>query len=271
MEFLNDILSSYEQHKENIIRYGIFLAILVFGILFLSSLFRFLFGKKAQLNRAISSAMEILCLYIINIVIYSLGFHLDIFLSPLPFVSLQGDYICLYPIFSAPFMDICGQILKILIIALLVNMVNDLFPQGEHPISWYFFRLLTVAIAVGINYAADWVLQMYLPQGLTQYAPTVLVVSLVALVLLGSLKLLTGIALAFLDPSIAALYTFFFSNYLGRQLARALVSTALLTAIVAILNYMGMASFLIDASSLTGYLPVLSIMLALWYLVGHVL
>jgi hypothetical protein len=110
-----------------------------------------------------------------------------------------------------------------------------------------------------------------LPQGLTQYAPTVLVVTLVALVLLGSLKLLTGIALAFLDPIIAALYTFFFSNYLGRQLARALVSTALLTAIVAILNYMGMASFLIDASSLTGYLPTLSIMLALWYLVGHVL
>lgn len=271
MNILNQILAIYEQHKNDVIQYGIFLAVLVFGILFLSSLFRFLFGKKAQLNRAISSSMEILCLYIINIVIYSLGFHLDIFLAPLPFVSLQGDYIYLYPIFTATFTNTCGLILKILIISLLVNMINDLIPQGEHPLSWYFFRLFTVAIAVGINYAADWVLQMYLPQGLTQYAPTILVVSLVALILLGSLKLLTGIALAFLDPIVAALYTFFFSNYLGRQLARALVSTALLTAIVVILNYMGMTQFLIDISSLTGYLPMLSILLALWYLVGHIL
>ena len=271
MEAITQLQTQFEQHKAQIIHYAVFLGILLFGVLFLSSLFRFLFGKKAQINRAVSSAMEILCLYIINIVIYSLGVRLEIFLAPLPFVQIQGDFIHIYPIFQAEFTDLCSKLLKILIIALLVNVVNDWIPKGKHWFSWYFFRLLTVAIAVGINYAADCLLGLYLPQGLTEYAPTVLMVSLVALVLLGSLKLLTGLALAFLDPIIAALYTFFFSNYLGRQLARALLTTALLTAIVAALNYLGLTSFFIAASALPAYIPVLAILLLLWYIVGHLL
>lgn len=271
MEVITELQAKLEQHREQLIHYAIFLGILLFGLLFLSSIFRFLFGKKAQINRAVSSAMEILCLYIINIVIYSLGVRLDIFLAPLPFVQIRGDFIHIYPIFQAEFTDLCSKLLKILIIALLVNMVNDLIPKGKHLISWYFFRLLTVAIAVGINYVADWFLIQYLPQGLTQYAPTVLMVTLVALVLLGSLKLLTGIAISFLDPLVGALYTFFFSNYLGRQLARALLTTALLTAIVAILNYLELTFFYIAASALGAYLPVLAILLLLWYIVGHVL
>ena len=271
MEAITQLQTQFEQHKAQIIHYAVFLGILLFGVLFLSSLFRFLFGKKAQINRAVSSAMEILCLYIINIVIYSLGVRLEIFLAPLPFVQIQGDFIHIYPIFQAEFTDLCSKLLKILIIALLVNVVNDWIPKGKHWFSWYFFRLLTVAIAVGINYAADWLLSLYLPQGLTEYAPTVLMVSLVALVLLGSLKLLTGLALAFLDPIIAALYTFFFSNYLGRQLARALLTTILLTAIVAVLNYLGLTSFFIAAAALPAYIPVLAILLLLWYIVGHLL
>jgi hypothetical protein len=66
-------------------------------------------------------------------------------------------------------------------------------------------------------------------------------------------------------------YHLFFSNYLGRQLARALLTTALLTAIVAVLNYLGLTSFFIAAAALPAYIPVLAILLLLWYIVGHLL
>ncbi len=271
MEKITELLAEIGQYRDEIIQYLKFAGILIFGFLFLSSLIRFLFGKKAQLNRAVSTAMEILCLYIINIIVYTVGFRYEIFLSPLPFVSISGDYITLFPILTADFTVICSQVLKILIIAFLVNIVNDFIPKGNHLLTWYFFRLLTVVLAVGINYLADLLLGMFLPQGLTEIAPAVLMVTLVVLVLLGSLKLLTGVALAFFDPLLGALYTFFFSNYIGRELARAMVTTALLTALVVVLNTLGITAAYIAAAALTGYIPLLAILLALWYIIGHIL
>ena len=102
-------------------------------------------------------------------------------------------------------------------------------------------------------------------------AALVLLCALVALILLGSLKVFVGAAMAFLDPIIATLYTFFFSNLIGRALAQALVSTALLTALVVALNYLEIYAVHIAATALTGYIPLLLIVLVLWYLVGKIL
>ena len=60
------LLQQAQQLSGSFAQYGKFLGILVFGILLLSSLGRFLFGKKAQINLAVTSAMEILCVYVIT-------------------------------------------------------------------------------------------------------------------------------------------------------------------------------------------------------------
>ncbi len=266
-----ELFAELEAQKETIISYAKFLGITVFGFLLLSSLFRFLFGKKAQLNHAVSSAVEILCLYIINIVIYSLGIHFELFLSPLPFISIEGDYVNVLPVMSADFHLVCEQILKVVIIAFLVNILEDIMPKGKKLLSWYFFRMLTVVLAVGANYMADMLISAFLPETVFAMAETVLLCLLVALILLGSLKLLTGIALAFLDPIVGALYTFFFSNFIGRQLAKALVTTALITALMALLEALGLTTIFIAASALTAYIPLLAILLVLWYVIGHIL
>lgn len=266
-----EYIAALEAQKETIISYAKFIGILIFGFLLISSLFRFIFGKKAQLNHAVSSAVEILCLYVINIVIYSLGMHWDLFLSPLPFISIEGEYLHILSIVDSDFHLVCEQILKIVIIAFLVNILDDLMPKGKKLFSWFFFRLVTVVLAVGVNYLADLLICTFVPETVFAMAETVLLCLLVALILLGSLKLLTGIALAILDPIIGALYTFFFSNFIGRQLAKALVSTALITALVALLGYLDLTTIFIAASGLTAYIPLLVIMLALWYVIGHIL
>lgn len=271
MEQIQEFLSALETQKETVISYAKFAGIAVFGLLLISSLFRFIFGKKAQLNHAVSSSVEIICLYIINIVIYGLGLHWQVFLSPLPFMSIEGDLVRFMPILSTDFHLVCEQVLKVVIIAFLVNILEDVMPRGKHLLSWYFFRLLTVVLAVGANYLADLLIGAFVPPTVFAMAETVLLCLLVALILLGSLKLLAGIALSFLDPIIGALYTFFFSNFIGRQLAKALVSTALITALVALLDHMGLTTVLIAASALTAYIPLLLIMLALWYVIGHLL
>ncbi len=270
MNFIQETLDTIQQNMDAVVDYLIFLAVLVFGFLLLSSLFRFVF-KKSQLNRAVSSAVEILGLYVINIVIYALGLRWELFLSPLPFISIEGDLLTVFPILSADFTLICGQILRILMIAFVVNILNDVIPQGKHVLSWYFFRLLTVVLAVGANYLVDWLFVAILPAGILEIAPTILLVVLVALILLGSLKLIAGAALAFMNPIIGALYTFFFSNFIGKELARAIVTTALLTALVAALNILEIVVIPIAAAALTAYIPLLAVVLVLWYIIGHIL
>lgn len=267
----SDLLGHVDALKINLLQYSKFLCILIFGILLITSLTRFLFGKKNQINLAVTSAMEILCVYVINVVIYALGLHLQQFITPLPFVTMVEDYLILYPILSAEFVDICHHVLKLLIIAFLVNLINEIIPEGKHLITWFLLRLITVAIAVAAIYFAELGLNTFVPQGIYDIAPTVLLCCLVALVLLGSLKVLVGAVMAFLDPVIAALYTFFFSNVIGRALAKAMVSTALLTGLVAALDYLNITVVLIAASALSAYLPLLLIVVALWYIVGRIL
>ena len=271
MDQILELLNVIQTQTETVVAYAKFIGVLVFGFLLLSSLFRFIFGKKAQLNHAVSSAVEILCLYVINIVIYSLGLHWNLFLSPLPFMSIEGDYLHIMQVLSTDFSLVCEQVLKVVIIAFLVNILEGIMPKGKKLLSWYFFRIVTVVLAVGANYAADLLISAFLPDAVFAMAETVLLWLLVALVLLGSLKLLTGIALAFLDPIIGALYTFFFSNIIGRNLAKALVTTALVTALVVLLEQFGLTTIFIAASGLAAYIPLLVIMLVLWYIIGHIL
>ncbi len=270
MDQIQDVVSGVQESALDILQYVKFVGILVIGSLLLSSLFKFIF-KKSQLNKAVSSAVEILCLYVINIVIYALGIHWKLFLSPLPFISLSSELLTVFPILNAEFTDICAQVLRILIIAFLVNIVNDFIPEGKNVFTWYFFRLIAVVLAVGANYLADILLASVLPANLMEIAPTVLVLSLAALILLGSLKLLAGAALAFMNPIIGALYTFFFSNIIGKHLARAMVTTALLTGLVVLLNVLEITLIPIAAAALTAYVPLLIVVLVLWYIIGHIL
>lgn len=266
-----EIPDTITQIGATVAQYGKFLGLLILGVLLISSLTRFLFGKENQINLAVTSAMEILCLYVLNIVIYALGLQLECFLTPLPFVTMAEDYLFLFPLLTSELTVICDQLLKLLIIAFLVNLIGGLIPQGQHLLTWTILRLITVAISVAALYGADMLLAVYLPQGLTEYAPTVLVLSLAALIALGSMKVFVGAALAFLDPIIAALYTFFFSNIIGRALARAMVTTALIAGLIAALNFLEITVLHIAAAALTAYIPLLLIVILLWYFVGRIL
>ncbi len=266
---VQQVLQQAEQVRVTAVQYAKFVGILIFGLLLISSLTRFLFGKKAQINMAVTSAVEIFCVYVINVVIYALGLHLQEFLTPLPFVAMVEEYLVIYPILSAEFVDICHHVLKLLIIAFLVNLLNEFVPEGKHVITWFLLRLITVAVSVAAIYFTELLLNTYIPQGLAEIAPTVLLCCLVALILLGAMKVLVGAALAFLDPIVAALYTFFFSNFIGRALAKAMVSTALLTGVIVLLDVLDISVVLISA--LTAYIPLLLIVLVLWYIIAQIL
>lgn len=265
----SDLAAKLSEWTATGLQYIKFVGILVIGILLLSSLSRFLFGKKAQVTQAIAAAIEIFFVYVLSVVIIALGLRLQEFLIPLPFVTMAEDFMLIFPIFEADFPMICNQAAQLLIIAFLVNLVNGLLPQGEHVITWFFLRVIVVAVSVVLIYFADLLLAQYVPQEIMENGPMILLISLVALILLGSLKVLVGGAIAFLDPIMAALYTFFFANIIGRALAKAMLTSALIIGLVAALNALQIYAVHIAASVLTAYIPLLLIVLILWYVVGH--
>jgi hypothetical protein len=271
MEKIYHLIQSIVPENFDVTHYLQFLLVLVAGVLLVSVLGRLIFGKRSNLNHAVSSAIAILCIYVVNVVVYSTGAKLDIILSPLPFVSIQGEYLILFNILSAGFNDICTHVLNMVILAFLMNLLDSWLPKGEKLISWYFFRFLSVVLAICLQYVVNLLLGVIVPTGLAEFAPTILVIVLMAALALGALKLLVGGALAFINPLLAVLYTFFFSNIVGKQLSKAILTTLLLTALVCLLNYLEIGAVYIASAALAAYLPLLIIVLVLWYVVGHLL
>lgn len=271
MEKITSWLQSLLPAGFNLSKYFQFVLILAVGMLIISVLGRVIFGKRSSLNYAVSSSVAILLMYVVNVVVYSLGLKWGALLSPLPFVSIQGDYLVLFNVLHGSFKGICSNILSLLILAFVMNLIQTVLPKGKKVLSWYFWRLLAVVLAFIAMYFVNMLVNNVVPAVITQNAPVVLLILLLAALLLGALKLLVGGLLAFINPLLALLYTFFFSNVVGKQLSKAILTTALLTALVCLLNYLQIGSIFIAGSALLAYIPLLIVALALWYVIGHIL
>ena len=243
---------------------------LIVALLALAVVGRFIFGKRSTLCRAVSSAIGILFIYAITIVLGGAGEEFQKFLAPLPFVTYAGDTMVLFS-FQADYTVICSQVLSMIILAFLVNLVNRWMPQGKKLFSWLFFRILSVALGMVAFAGANYLLTMFLPEGLLTWAPVILLGLLVVMLLVGALKGLMGAVLATVNPLIGFLYTFFFANVVGKMLTRAMLTTVLLTALVCGLNYLGVAGLAIGTAVLVAYIPLLLLLLVLWFIVGKLL
>ncbi len=246
-------------------------AVLLLSILLLAVLARLIFKKQSTLNRSISSAISILYIYAITVVIISFGVNLKFLLSPLPFVRIEGDYLKLLIYDSSSYQPISDQLLSMVILAFLANIADGWLPQGKNVFSWFFFRCLGVIIAMLLHLIANAILRAFLPEGLLVWAPVILLGLLVLLLFLGALKILVGAILSTVHPLIGILYTFFFANAVGKQITKAMLTTALLSLIVYLLYTVGCTAIYIASAALAAFIPFLILLLVVWYLVGKLL
>ncbi len=246
-------------------------AMLLLGTLLLAVLTRLIFKKKSTLNRSISSAINILFIYAITIVITSFGVDLGFMLAPLPFVNIEGDYLKLliYPIENYPL--ICEQLVSMILLAFLANLANGWLPEGKRLFGWFFFRCLSVLIAMAMHIVVTLIFQALLPEGILTYAPMILLGMLLLMLMTGALKIVIGALMATVNPLIAALYTFFFASVVGKQITKAVLTTVLLSLMVYLLYTVGCTAIYIASAALAAYIPFLLLLLVVWYLVGHLL
>lgn len=240
--------------------------------LILGVLGRLVLGKRSSLNHSLSSAMAILLIYAVTIVVYTFKpWNLEALLSPLPFVTFAGDYLIVLPVCDALFPALCSELLSLLILAFLVNLLDTFMPQGEGILSWYALRFLTVLLSMGLHFGARWAFETYLPEILVTYAPMILLGVLVFMVFSGLISLVLGAILTLNSPFLGAMYTFFFSNVVGKQVSKAFFTTVIVGLVFFLLDFFGYTILTITAAALLTYLPIAALLLVLWYLIGHVL
>lgn len=231
---------------------------------------RFIFGKRSTLCRAISSAIGILFIYAITVVLADAGEQFQRFLAPLPFVTFSGDSMVLFS-FQADYTVICSQILSMIILAFLMNLADSWLPVGKKFFGWILFRCLSLIIALVLHLIVTGLLTTLLPEGLITYAPVILLGILVLMLLTGCLKFLVGLVLTTVNPLVAALYTFFFASLVGKQITKAVLTTAIMAGLILLLQELGVAAISIASAALVAYIPLLILLLALWYIIGKLL
>ena len=269
--FFSDILARLPQDVdwiESARLFGLF-----FGAsLILGCLIRIFTGKRSGANHAVSSAMGILTIYAVTIVVYTFNpVGMARFLTPLPFITISGDTLIISGFAGQSFRSICSEVLAMLMLAFLVNLLDSFIPKGKKWYGWYGYRFLTVLMAMVLHYVLHWLTTSFIPAALNAYAPIILLGILVLMLVLGASKAVLGVILVAVNPVIGAIYTFFFANVYGKQVTKAAFTTAILCALVYLLEYAGMTVVSIAAAMLASFIPLILILLVLWYLLGHVL
>lgn len=249
-----------------------FLLFFVTASLILGVMGRVCLGKHSSLNRSLSSAIGILAIYALSVILYTYKpWSLDTLVSPLPFVRFAGEYLVIIPFQGTAFTTICSEILSLVILAFLVNLLDTFMPQGENALGWYFLRFATVILGLLLQLMANYAFQTYLPGVLVTYAPTILLVLLAAMLLMGLLNLVLSVALAAVNPIFGAMYAFFFGNAVGKQLSKAIFTAGIICCVFFLLGYFGYTVICISAASLMTYIPLALVLLILWFLIGHLL
>lgn len=240
--------------------------------LILGGMGRLVLGKRSSLNHSLSSAMGILFVYAVTIVVYTFHpWNLHTFLSPLPFATFSGDYLIILPISDTQIPALCTQILSMIVLAFLVNLVDTIVPKGETILTWLLLRLVTMALCILLHLTTHWAFQTYLPNVLAMYAPLILLMILAFLLLSGAVNLLLGMVIAVTNPFLGAMYTFFFSNIVGKQISKAVFSSIILCGVMYLLDFFGYTVICISAAALVTYIPLALLLLVLWYLIGSIL
>lgn len=249
-----------------------FLLLFAVGSLILSTLGRLVLGRRSSLNHSLSSVMAILFIYAVTIVVYTFKpWELENLLSPLPFVTFFNDYMVVMPIVGIYPTVLARELLSLIILAFLVNLLDTFIPKGKSILGWYCLRFFTVGLAMGLHLVIHWAFHTYLPEVLVTYAPLILLLLLIAMLLLGFLNAVLGLILTIANPFVGAVYTFFFSNIVGKQLTKAVFTSGVLCVILFLMDRFGYSFIHISVAALTAYIPLAVVCLILWYLIGHLL
>lgn len=238
--------------------------VLLVGSFVFGSIGRFVFGKHSVLADSASSSLGILAMYLIAFILCCCGVNIGF--VQLPFMQLSIDGAAIFSFTGWDYKVISGQVLNMVILSFVTNLLDRWLPKGKNFLTWLIFRLLTIAGSVLCYSGALYLLRTFVPVDFMLYAPAILLALLVLMLATGALKVIVGVVLSTVNPLIAALYTFFFANIIGKQLTKAVFTTLLITLCAYLMDYLKIVFIPFGTSALIVFIPCLLVIFVLWKL-----
>ena len=229
----------------------------IIAILILGIIARLIFGKRSTLGCSVSSAIAVLFIYALSLVLRCTGSIFEPLCAPLPFLDIQNG-VLLITGFRSGFAALCAELTSLITLALIVSLIDTWMPSGKK-LTWILFRFLTVVAGLVAHVIVVSLLQKYL--SFLSFAPMIIL----GILLLMTVSALLKVVLITTNPIIGLLYTFFFSNVVGKQIFKAVLTTALLSGLLLLMNTFGISAILITAGGLVAYIPFALALMGLWY------
>jgi hypothetical protein len=252
---------------------------LVLGLLMLTAgmILRLASGAVTSVTDGVKAGFAILFLY--TVVICSLGADsfMDVFVTALPFIGQVADAKDIIVFIRTDFFSFMEEAARMIILAFIVNLLERLTenliksikstPLGKFLI-WYLIQCLIVTSALFINWVIVIFIKKNVPPSVYRWIPVILVVVLAILILVTLLKPILTVLAITVNPVIGALAAFFFNHFIGRALAGAFCTTAILTLVVAVAQKQGWFLPVINGSlAISVFAPTVLMLFILWYIV----
>lgn len=242
-----------------------------FACFLLGCLLRLIFGKRGTAVRSVTVALGLLITYIICHIVNLTDHSLSQILSPLPFVQYDSGAINIFTLEGADRNALCYELINLILLAFLFGLMDDLLPAGKNIISWVLLRCVCIVSAYLAYTIINMVFTKILPGFILTYAPILLLILLAVFLAVTVLKWLIGLILGVSGgPILGAVYTFFISHIVGKQLTKSALTTGILCLLVYLANHFHLTN--IQAGDSTGVVITLIVtMLSLvWYLIYKV-
>lgn len=243
-------------------------AIIIAAFLILGGVFRLIFGKGSKMSRAVSAVLSIFLVYLAAILLFVFVPELRGSVSQLPFITVTQDHFMLWDL------ELLGQellypsLLKLALLAFVVNLLETLLPDGKKFITWYLWRTVTVLGSLALYVGVCAVAEMALPELFGVWAKYIILGFWSMIALSALLKGLLAVILTAVNPIIGGIYTFFFVNKLGSQFSKSILTTLLCVGVFALLNNMGLTQFAFADFSLATYGPTCIVVVVMLYMFG---
>ena len=140
MERLQELFTNFVNGGD-LNRYILLAVILAAGSLGLGAAGRFVFGKRSLLGTAVSSSIAIVFLYALTATFLALGSDFSRFTAPLPFVTVDGDWMTFFTFTGKDHTAICTQLLNMVILAFVVSIADRFLPRGKNIFLWLILRV----------------------------------------------------------------------------------------------------------------------------------
>ena len=245
-------------------------ALLIVFVLGLGLVFRLFFGRNCAVNRGISGFLEVLFIYAATVTVYTLKpWNLSQYLAPLPFAIFRGDILIVSYSACSTIPLLCSQLLSLIILCFIVHLLNFVLPRGRSFVPWLLMRAVCVVLAVGVDLAANWALNAFLPAVIAESAPVALITVLAVTLLVSLFNPLLCILFTAANPIVGLLYTFFFSNTIGKNLTRAVLSAGMVFALFYGMDYFECIVINITPGALLRDSPFALALLGVWYVFDY--